>query len=449
MADDYLVKKVNELPDTDTITGDNYLLVNTTTGLEKIAFNDLQDTIIEGMDAQVSNVVSEGTTSTKESFQVVKDKEDALEASVTSINSQLQTLQDKTNSMLFVSAEDTNSAGFHNSIFRGKRLGREWTTTDSGTYELATNDDGTQTYTSNGGPSTYELTCINNGSFTDMYVGDYWDITSTTTSGTTTTTTTMRFRIAGFNLLPHLISGNHVIVVPDKNITGSNWTKLPMYKSSVDYTSFYDSSLFAKGVDASDLYTSDKKAVAVGYGKSTLLTKYVNGEVLNTIKNYFPSDILKSFTYTVPTVLNAELEINKKKKLSSNGKVVKTKDGKVVYEVIKTVDADGTFQSETVTQPIALMTQLQVFGAEILTTINSSHTRTSHNILTNEPEFRSQFPLFRLAPEFMDSGSAYWLSNMFGAKSFMYVSGSYGRISYGTYDKELGIRPFFAIGSDS
>ena len=74
-----------------------------------------------------------------------------------------------------------NNAGAHNSIFRGKNLG-----------------------------STPDYTNITNGSFKDMYIGDYWTING------------INWRIAAFNYYRNTgdsnVPGNHIVIVPDTSL---------------------------------------------------------------------------------------------------------------------------------------------------------------------------------------------------------------------------------------
>ncbi len=74
-----------------------------------------------------------------------------------------------------------DNAGAHNSIFRGKNLG-----------------------------STPDYTNITNGSFKDMYIGDYWTING------------INWRIAAFNYYRNTgdsnVPGNHIVIVPDTSL---------------------------------------------------------------------------------------------------------------------------------------------------------------------------------------------------------------------------------------
>ena len=96
-----------------------------------------------------------------------------------------------------------NNAGAHNSIFRGKNLG-----------------------------STPDYTNITNGSFKDMYIGDYWTING------------INWRIAAFNYYRNTgdsnVPGNHVVIVPDtslyNHVMNDNDTTEGGYTGSKMYT---------------------------------------------------------------------------------------------------------------------------------------------------------------------------------------------------------------------
>lgn len=80
----------------------------------------------------------------------------------------------------------TNNAGFHNSIYRGKSLGTS--------------------------VSADQYAQISAGTFDDMFIGDYWTI-STTINGTTTD---INYVIAGFDyyINPYRNTEHHLILVP-------------------------------------------------------------------------------------------------------------------------------------------------------------------------------------------------------------------------------------------
>ena len=100
-----------------------------------------------------------------------------------------------------------DNAGAHNSIFRGKNLG-----------------------------STPDYANIANGTFKDMYIGDYWEING------------INWRIAAFNYYSNtgdtLVPGNHVVIVPDEslyshvmndtNTTDGGYTGSKMYTEGLE-----------------------------------------------------------------------------------------------------------------------------------------------------------------------------------------------------------------------
>ena len=115
----------------------------------------------------------------------------------------------------------TNNAGFHNSIYRGKLLGTS-----------ITSDQWAQ---------------ISAGTFDDMYIGDYWTL-STTISGSTANRV---YRIAAFDYwwncgdsFPHSSNKHHIVLVPDDrfynaamndtNITTGGYVGSMMYTTNLE-----------------------------------------------------------------------------------------------------------------------------------------------------------------------------------------------------------------------
>lgn len=89
----------------------------------------------------------------------------------------------------------TNNAGFHNSIYRGKSLGTSITTA--------------------------QWNSISAGTFDDMYIGDYWTLSTTIGS----TTSNIQYVIAGFDYwwncgdsYPQSSNKHHVVLVPAGNL---------------------------------------------------------------------------------------------------------------------------------------------------------------------------------------------------------------------------------------
>ena len=109
-----------------------------------------------------------------------------------------------------------NNVGFHNSIYRGKSLGTSITTA--------------------------QWNAISAGTFNDMYIGDYWTL-STTIGGTTSN---VKYVIAGFDYwwncgdsYPQSSNKHHIVLVPesslydakmnDSNITTGGYVGSKMY----------------------------------------------------------------------------------------------------------------------------------------------------------------------------------------------------------------------------
>lgn len=84
---------------------------------------------------------------------------------------------------------DVGNAGFHNSIYRGKSLGTSFTTAQSNE--------------------------IKNGTFTDMFIGDYWTING------------VKYVIADFDPYyrcgDNISLGHHIAVIPASNMVSAAW----------------------------------------------------------------------------------------------------------------------------------------------------------------------------------------------------------------------------------
>lgn len=107
--------------------------------------------------------------------------------------------------------------GAHNSIFRGKNLGSSITTAQN--------------------------TAIKNGTFEDMYVGDYWVING------------VNWRIAGFNLCQDEASTpvNHVVIVPDSIAPLSytiNSSNTKYYGQTAMHTTYMPTNIFQNWINS-------------------------------------------------------------------------------------------------------------------------------------------------------------------------------------------------------
>jgi hypothetical protein len=159
-----------------------------------------------------------------------------------------------------------NNAGAHNSIFRGKNLG-----------------------------STPDYTNITNGSFKDMYIGDYWTING------------INWRISAFNYYRNtgdsLVPGNHIVIVPDTslyshvmndtNITTGGYTGSKMYLEGLEEAKTIINNAFSGHVVTFRRYlsnaTTDGKASAGAWVDSTvdLMNEVmVYGSIVNGASTY-------------------------------------------------------------------------------------------------------------------------------------------------------------------
>ena len=138
------------------------------------------------------------------------------------------------------------SAALHNSIYRGANLGTS--------------------------VSAAQYSAINDGSFTDMYIGDYWTINSKV------------YRIAAFdywlNKGDTACSKHHVVLVPDTNFTGA-----PMNSENIT----------TGGYVGSDMYTGANSNTGLSAAKSTINSAF-SGHILshreylcNAVSSGYPS----------------------------------------------------------------------------------------------------------------------------------------------------------------
>ncbi|MBQ6918711.1 MAG: hypothetical protein IJQ74_00130 [Synergistaceae bacterium] len=120
-----------------------------------------------------------------------------------------------------------NNAGLHNSIFRGKNLGSSFTASQSA--------------------------AIRAGTFTDLWVGDYWSVTNlaysyVNSSGATVNSTfTGNIRIASCNYYLHsgdsaALTINHINVVPDNTMFSCSMNTTNTTANAYVGSNFYTSS---------------------------------------------------------------------------------------------------------------------------------------------------------------------------------------------------------------
>jgi len=170
---------------------------------------EAEETARENADTNLQTQIDDRYTKA-ETDDLVDAKQDNLnESQLAATNSGL-TSNDKTALDLLVKVLNGTGPGFHSSIYRGKYLG--------------------DTYTDE------QKQAIANGSFDDLFVGDYWTING------------VNWRIADFDYYYNIGDTNfnkhHVVIVPDttlynaqmnsENITTGAYTGSEMYTTNLD-----------------------------------------------------------------------------------------------------------------------------------------------------------------------------------------------------------------------
>ena len=96
-------------------------------------------------------------------------------------------------------------------------------------------------------------------------------------------------------------------------------------------------------------------------------------------------------------------------------------------------DEEGNLYSKWIEVDYRLLTEVAVFGARI-------HGKAERTEIT------SQFPIFKLSPEFIRIGQDYWLSDMVAKSNNICMVTKDGESFYADAEEIKGIRPFFVIG---
>ena len=139
------------------------------------------------------------------------------------------------------------TAGFHNSVYRGKYLGSS-----------VTADQYAQ---------------ISAGTFDDLFVGDYWTIDG------------VNYRIAAFDYWLHCgdteCTTHHVVIVPDSNLASA---------------AINSTNITTGGYIGSDLYTGNNSNTGLATAKSTINSAFGSAHILshreyfsNAVTNGYPS----------------------------------------------------------------------------------------------------------------------------------------------------------------
>lgn len=147
-----------------------------------------------------------------------------------------------------------NNAGAHNAIYRGKCLGTEVT--------------------------AEQYASIVAGTFEDMYIGDYWTISTSVTVGGTTTVRDINYRIAAFDYFLHCgdteTTAHHVVIVPDTSLYNAQ-----MNTSNVTTGGYMGSAMYTANL------TPAKNAIKTAFGASHILSHRVY--LTNAVTNGYAS----------------------------------------------------------------------------------------------------------------------------------------------------------------
>ena len=225
----------------------------------------------------------------------------------------------------------------HCNVFRGKNLG--------------------------GGVSSAQKAAIKNGSFDNLYIGDYWTINGVT------------WRIADMDYFLRCgdtdFTSHHLVIVPDTQLyTGK------MNETHTTEGGYVGSLMYKSGLDQA------KTAIAAAFGN--LVTTH--------------RDIL----------CNAV----------SNGRQ----------------SGGGWFDST-----VELMCERMVYGNSVFQP-GCDGSFIPYNYTTG----KSQFALFRMAPQYISNRQWYWLRDVVSATVFANV-GNYGHARYSNAGNVFGVRPYFVI----
>lgn len=244
----------------------------------------------------------------------------------------------------------------HRNIFRGKCLGR--TITDA------------------------QKVAIQNGTFDDMYVGDYWeaDIThNISDTGETIDLKNVKWRIVDFDYWlgtgDREFTQHHVVIMPDTEIANFSMNE-------------------SNNTDG-------------GYAGSRLRT------ILDTS--------LHALIYDTVFEMGAQLLFHKEY---------------LVNAVTDGYPSGGAWCESSVELPNEIM----MFGSYIFTPNSNGSIDVCRYTVS-----KTQLSLFRLCPKFISTRSAYWLRDVVNSKRFAFVS-DYGEASYTNASNTRGVRPVFAIG---
>lgn len=232
-------KKVTDLVEVTSLNDTDLIPVHNGVTLRSVTFKNIKDSTLGDVDlSSVEEKIATNTTNIANlqtqvgniDLSSVESKVEANETSISTLQTKVNTntsniATNKTNiatNASNISSINTkiapllyDNAGAHNAIYRGKALGSSVTTA--------------------------QYTAIGNGTFTDLYIGDYWTINS------------VNWRIAGFDYYlgcgdfwtnsSYTTTKHHIVIVPDtalynaqmntSNTTSGGYAGSAMYTSNL------------------------------------------------------------------------------------------------------------------------------------------------------------------------------------------------------------------------
>ena len=259
--------------------------------------------------------------------------------------------------MLTVESSISIILSHHRNIFRGKNLGTSVTVD--------------------------QLAAIRNGTFEDLYVGDYWEINVNGRN--------VKFRIADFDYwvntgYPNPVTNHHVVIVPEEYIINET------VEVTVDNLSggLMSGSSNGTGLESSKEATSLWDMLKIIFGVDNILTR-----------RDFPSTKFEPSTNGNPTV------------------------------------SYGMGENGFVGCMFSLLNEPMVFGGYVHSAPGDNRITVSHH----------QLALFRLAPRFINVRYDYWLRDIVDSTHFAMVSvlGIPSKGTVGPNNSRAYLRPVFAI----
>lgn len=255
-----------------------------------------------------------------------------------------------------------DSPEMHRNIFRGKYLGNEITEA--------------------------QLGAIRDGSFKDLYVGDYWTIPYTVGEKTVTA----NWRIADINYWLNRgdtkFTNQHLVIIPD---------------DIIQYSS-----------DSDTLSMDSSNSTEYGYANASIRTVYFRQDINPIIYQIFGDTLLEHREYlTIATQMPDGVHPN--------------------YGYPKS----GSWCTVTCEVPSEIM----IFGCNIFAAVGNGSADVKSHTVSN-----TQLALFRLHPEqILVPEKEYWLRDIVNIIRYAFVSRN-GEASYGNAASLKGVRPVFAIG---